>query len=219
MRNDKHLAIKLRKQGKSYNKISKELDISKSTLSDWFSNIQWSQKIKKELIRKANYIAKKRLRLICKARREYWEKWREEFRKEAHKEFSSLITNPLFITGINLYWAEGDGKLKNGRVELVNTDPRMMALFVKFLRRVTKIPKNKIFAWMTLYPDLSENKCKLFWSKSIGISPTRFQKTQFIRGRHPTKKVEYGMCAVQVNSRGLKEKIFTWIELLSRKLS
>ncbi|OIO45649.1 MAG: hypothetical protein AUJ24_00230 [Parcubacteria group bacterium CG1_02_36_42] len=218
MRNDKHLAIKLRRKGKSYNKISKELDIPKSTLSDWFSNFRWSQKIKKELERKANYIARKRLRLICKARREYWEKWREEFRKEACKEFPLLLKDPLFITGINLYWAEGDSKLKNGRVELVNTDPRMIALFVKFLRKIVRVPDDKIFAWLTIYPDLSENRCRSFWSRNIGLAPKSFHKTQVIYGRHPTKKVEYGMCSVQVNSRGLKEKIFTWIDLFCHKL-
>ncbi len=219
MRNDKHLAIKLRKKGKSYNKISKELNIPKSTLSDWFVNTAWSKKIKKELGRKANYIARKRLRLINKARREYWESWREKFRKEAQKEFPFLFINPLFITGINLYWGEGDSKLANGRVELVNTDPRIISLFVKFLRKVAKVPKDKILAWITIYPDLSEEKCKSFWSKASEIPSEQFLKTQIIKGRHPSKKVEYGMCSVIVNSRGLKEKIFTWIDLLSHKLS
>ena len=49
MRNDKHLALKLRKLGKSYNKISNELDIPKSTLCSWFSKIDWSQSVKEEL--------------------------------------------------------------------------------------------------------------------------------------------------------------------------
>lgn len=70
MRNDRHLAIKLRKKGASYNKIRKELGIPKSTMNYWFRNLRWSQQIKKELTRKALYIAKKRLRLINKARRE-----------------------------------------------------------------------------------------------------------------------------------------------------
>lgn len=47
MKNDKHLAIKLRKLWKSYNKISKELGIPKSTLVTWLSNAKWSIRIKK----------------------------------------------------------------------------------------------------------------------------------------------------------------------------
>jgi hypothetical protein len=202
----------------SYNQISKELSIPKSTMHYWFRKLEWSQKIKKELTRKAIYIAKKRLRLINKARKEMWEKWREGFRKEARKEFPFLITNPLFIAGVNLYWAEGDSKLENGQVKLVNTDPRMIPLFVKFLRKVAKVPRDKISAWMILYPDLLEEKNKFFWSKISGIPFKKFQKTQFIKGRHPTKKVEHGMCVIQVNSRGLKEKILTWIDLLYHKI-
>jgi hypothetical protein len=89
---------------------------------------------------------------------------------------------------------------------------------VKFLRKITKTPEDKIFAWMILYPDLSEEKCKSFWSKISKIPQRRFAKTQFIKGKHPTKKVKHGMCVVQVNSRGLKEKIFTWIDLLHHKI-
>ena len=86
MRDDKHIAIKLRKRGESYNKISQELSISKGTLSNWFSGLGWSETIKKELTRKANYTARKRLRLINKDRREMWERWRQGFRNEAKKK-------------------------------------------------------------------------------------------------------------------------------------
>jgi len=219
MRIDKHLAIKLRKQNKSYNEISRELGVPKSTLSEWFSDKDWSQKIKIGLVRRANYIAKRRLRLINKARKEMWEQWREEFRKEARKEFSKLLKDPLFTTGINLYWGEGDSKLKNGKVELVNTDPRIISLFVKFLRKIAKVPENKILVWLNLYPDLSEKKCKSFWGNICKISPAQFRKTQFIKGKHPTKRLEHGICSVMVHSRGLKEKIFTWIDLLCHKLT
>ena len=103
MRNDKHLALKLRKLGKSYNKISNELDIPKSTLCSWFSKIDWSQSVKEELVRKANYIARKRLVLFNKKRREMWERWRERARQQARDNFSYLKDNPLFIAGIMLF--------------------------------------------------------------------------------------------------------------------
>jgi predicted transcriptional regulator len=106
MRNDKHLAIKLRKKGKSYKKIGAELGIPKSTLSGWLSGLQWTYTIKDELTRKANYIAKKRLRLINKKRSEEWEQWRENFRKRARKQFPHLLKDPLFTIGVSFYWGE-----------------------------------------------------------------------------------------------------------------
>jgi hypothetical protein len=218
MRNDKHLALKLRKQGKSYAKIGKELNIPKSTLSEWFSKAEWSCEIKKELTRKAIFIAKKRLRLIVARRREYWEKLREKYRQKARNEFPRFLNDPLFVAGISLYWGEGHSKMQGGRVELANVDPRMISIFARFLTEIAKISKEKIRVWLILYTDLSEKRCKSFWSQASGIPETQFYKTQFIKGRHKTKKLENGICEIQTYNRELKEKIFTWINMLYNEL-
>jgi orotate phosphoribosyltransferase-like protein len=85
MRNDRHLAIKLRKKGLSYNKISKELEIPKSTLHYWFRNLKWSQEIKKELTEKAIRKATKQIRAMARANKERWIKWREMHRKKSQE--------------------------------------------------------------------------------------------------------------------------------------
>ncbi|KKP80446.1 MAG: hypothetical protein UR81_C0028G0006, partial [Candidatus Levybacteria bacterium GW2011_GWB1_35_5] len=41
---DRQRAIELRKQGKSYGQIKKQLGIAKSTLSDWLSKYPLSEK-------------------------------------------------------------------------------------------------------------------------------------------------------------------------------
>ena len=218
MRNDKHIAIKLRKEGKSYNKISKGLGIAKSTLSDWFSNLDWSDVIRQELARKANFIARKRLRLVNKQRREMWEKWRQDHRDEASRQFPLLKNNPLFLAGLMLYWGEGDSVMKNCFVRLANTHPDMITIFTLFLREICCVPEGKIKVQMILYPDLREDVCKGFWMKASNVSQDQFIKTQYIKGRHPTKRLNYGICSVYVSSRGLKEKIFIWLKLYQDKL-
>ena len=45
-----------------------------------------------------------------------------------------------------------------------------------------------------------------------------FVKPYFIKGREKKKRVNYGICSVQVYSRELKEKILEWIDLYSVKL-
>lgn len=219
MRNDRHIAIKLRRAGKSYNKISKELGVPKSTLSDWFSSIGWSKTVKRELTRKANYIARKRLRLINKERRTMWEQWRERAREEARKEFPRLQRNPLFIAGIMLYWGEGDSKIENCHVRLSNTSPNMIRLFSIFLQKICHVPTEKLRAAVILYPDLNEIRCKRVWSTASGIPEKQFTKTQFIKGFHPTKRLAHGICLVYLSSRQLKEKIFVWIDLFHKQFS
>ena len=217
MRSDKHLALKLRRQGKSYNKISKEFNIPKSTLSDWFSQLGWSKDIKNELTRRANYIAIKRLRLFNKKRREIWEQWREKAREQARRDFPLLKNNPLFIAGLIIYWGEGDSKIKNP-FRLSNTDPRMIALYTKFLNKSLNIPKENLRSTIILYPDLSEEKCMNFWATTIGIPKSQFYKTQFIKGKHPTKRLSNGICMITCGNRQIKEKILVWIDLLSKSL-
>lgn len=219
MRNDRHLAIKLRKQKKSYNKISEELGIPKSTLVYWFKNKNWSQQIKKELTKNALYTAKKRLRLINKARREKWARWHEKCRKQARKEFSHFKKNPLFLAGLMLYWGEGDSKIENGLVRLSNTDPEMIKIISLFLQKSCGIPKEKIKITLILYPDLNEDKCKDLWSKASGIPKNKFYKTQVIYGKHPTKRLLHGICNIYVASRELKEKIFVWLKLYQQELT
>lgn len=214
MRNDRHLAINLRRKGKSYNEIRKELGIPKSTLNSWFQGLRWSQFVKKNLSEKALRLSTKRMRKIAKANKERWLKWRKQYRDEAVKEFPQLKSNPLFTAGLMLYWGEGDGNLKND-TRLSNIDPRMITLFNKFLLNICKVSKDDIFLSLTIYPDLSDNKCKIFWSNKTGISQNQFNKTQIIYGKHPTKRLENGICTIRVRrSRGLKEKIVIWINLL-----
>ena len=218
MRNDRHLAIELRKRGISYNKIQKKLGIPKSTISYWFKNESWSQEIKKVLTKKALYVAKKRLRLVNKARRIKWEKWRKNARKEARKEFFYLQKDPLFLAGLMLYWGEGDSKIENGIVRLSNTDPKMIKIISLFLQQKCGVPKEKIRITLILYPDLDENKCKTLWSKVSGIPKNKFYKTQIIYGKHPTKRLKYGICNIYVASRKLKEKILIWTKLYQQEL-
>lgn len=103
MRNDRHLAIKLRRKGSSYNRISKELGIPKSTMCYWFRDLRWSKIIKKKLTKKAKIQATKRLRAVIRAQKKRWKIWSKQYREEAKKEFLVLKSNPLFLTGLMLY--------------------------------------------------------------------------------------------------------------------
>ncbi|MFH0792118.1 MAG: hypothetical protein V1905_02815 [bacterium] len=216
MRKDKELATILRRNGNSYREISKKLNIPKSTIGCWFRNVPWSEKTKETLTAKARIETNVRIRIMAEKNKQKWAAWRESYRKEAMEEFPELASNPLFITGIMLYWGEGDKKAENGRVSLVNTDERMLPLFIRFLSEICKVPKEKIIVSTTLYPDLSEEDCNKFWREQTGIPKEQFWKTQFIKGKMIRKKVSHGMCTVCVLSRGLKEKILIWIGLASQ---
>lgn len=214
MRKDKMLALALRKRGYSYNLIHKKLNVPISTLSDWFSNIRWSQVIKRDLTKRAFEKVYPQLRAMSKARSIMWEKWREDARQEAIRKFSKFVKDKLFVAGIMLYWGEGDQTPK-GAVRLANTDPRMIALFSEFLKKYCLLAGREMKVAIVIYPDLSSDGCKIYWSRVSGVPTERFAKVQVIQGRHPTKKLSHGICYIGVNSRQIKEKILKWIELFA----
>lgn len=205
-------AFLLRREGKSYNEISKALNISKSSISHWFKNINWSENLKKELTQRAKKITTEKLNNFRKTR---WEKFYTKARKEAIKEFPKLIKNPLFIAGVMLYWGEGDNKSKT-RLSFTNTDPRMVKIFFTFLKKILRIKKNKLTVSLILYPDLREKTCKEFWITEASLQSARFVKTQYIQGRHKARKLNWGICMLNFSDGYNKEKIRTWIDLFSK---
>jgi hypothetical protein len=217
MRPDKSLAVKLRREGKSYNEISKELGIPKSTLSGWFHKHPTSERIRKMLTSPRNKAVAERIKRFAANNKLRWQRWREEARIEAERDFTALSRSRLFVTGIMLYWAEGDSNPKNP-LRFTNTDPRMISLYVRFLTDTLSIPPYKLRVALVVYPDLSKTKCTAFWSKVTALPHAQFYKPQVIKGRSTKKRLPNGICSIVLGSRQMKEKVIKWIDLLSKNL-
>lgn len=213
MRKDKEEALELRRQGKSYKQIGRELNIPMGTLAGWFRNLPWSQEIKNRLSSEISLANPKALQRMAEANRERWRIKHEEYRALAVKEFAVLKNDPLFLAGLMLYWGEGEKNPKSSQVKLTNSDPAMIKTFYLFLRKAVQISEDKIHAWLLLYPDLVDSVQKNFWSVTTGLSLDKFKKSIVIQGRHPSKRLSYGVCTIFVSSRALKERVLKWIEL------
>jgi hypothetical protein len=208
--------LKLRLQKKSYREIAAILDIAKSTVGYWVADDPQSLAVKEELTQK-NYVRSRvRLRRMIVSARARWAREHAETVRVAWEFFLAHARNPLFVAGLMLYWGEGDSKQKNP-LRLSNTDCRMIASYVDFLRSLMHIPDEKIRVGLVLYPDLSDTACKKFWSDVTGLPEENFVKTQYIKGRHPTKRLAHGICMVVVNKRSEKLKMLSWIDFFSKQ--
>ncbi|OGN28296.1 MAG: hypothetical protein A2941_02015 [Candidatus Yanofskybacteria bacterium RIFCSPLOWO2_01_FULL_49_17] len=219
MRKDKIRAYELRRQEKSYSEISQVLNIPKSTLTSWFKKEEWSKTIRDKLGKEQSFSWPKKLAAIQKANKARWGKLHETYRNAGEKEFESLKNNPLFIAGLMLYWGEGNNSPKYSQVKLANSDPTMIRVFYNFLKEALSIQKERIFVWLLLYPDLNDEMQKRFWNKATGIPVSQFKNSIFIKGRHPTKRLSYGVCNIYINSREIKEKVLLWINLYQKLLA
>jgi hypothetical protein len=217
MRKDKDKALKLRREGKSYKQIKKELGVPMSTLSDWFIGQKWSEDIKETLLVGAYTKSKIRIENLNKIRGENLKKLYVEARQEAVQDFELLKNNPIFIAGISIYWGEGDRASKNG-FRVCNSDSGMIKLFIHFLIVICGLDPKRLRIWLLLYPDLDEKRCKDFWKQSTGLKDANFTKSIIIAGRHKVNRLSYGVGNVSYSSRYLKEKMLVWINLLSKNI-
>ena len=217
MRDDKKEIERLRMRGMSYKEISKRMKVPVSTLSGWFQDQKWSQLIKERLQRSSIEQGTVRMRSLNKARGGELARLYEQAKEEALAEFGALKYNPLFITGIMLYWGEGD-KLTKSVTKLTNTDPQMIRLFSMFLREACGLPKEYVRASLLLYPDNDKAESFKFWADSTQLESTQFRGSTVIQGKHKTRRLKNGICLIYVSSSYFKVKMLAWLDLLPKEL-
>lgn len=208
--------MRLRSAQKSYKEIAVALNVSKGTVYYWLKDEPSSKTVKTALVRQNIERNKIRIQRLIEAMRVKRERRAAEIERQADIEFERFIVEPLFSAGITMYWGEGDSKPKNP-LRLSNTDPRMIRLYVIFLKSFLKVPVAKIKIGLILYPDLKEKPCIDFWSNTAGLPCENFLKTQYIKGRHPTSRLEHGICMVIVSGNFHKIKVLRWIEIFSKR--
>jgi len=225
MRKDKILAIKLRLQGKSYGEIQKSLGVSKSTLSEWLSNVVISEQAR---IRIEQRSRKKSVAGLIKRNKQQTINAQiraKNIRKQAIAEMADLSKKDLLILGSALYWAEGYKKLKtrNGKevthhgVSLTNSDPFLVKIFLRFLREYCNVPEEKIKAGLRIFEHHNADEILKFWQKETKILSSNFGK--IYRGisissqrKRPFNRLPYGVIQINVNNTALFHKIMGYIE-------
>lgn len=215
----KEKAISLRRKGKSYGEINSILGIPKSTLSTWLKDLPISKEVKENNINKAKFVWSRNITQFNKIRSEKYKIKEAEIISDYAKEIPKFSKDALFWTGLSLFWAEG-GKKEKWSIHFVNSDPviikTMMLFFKKFC---TENDKDFVFR-IHLYPNIDDDKAKLFWSKTVGINNAKFYKSQMGKsginlGKRKINQLPYGTLHIYINNSLLVKKIKGWLKGLS----
>lgn len=203
---EKILAIKMRKSGKSYGNILKVVNVSKSTLSLWLRDIEVSKKNLDKILKgreKSRYFAAlsrktdriNRTKIII---------------DKAEIEFKKLINNKLFLSGLLLYWAEGDKKQE--RVKFANSDSNMIKLMMKWFREVCLVEESKFRIALHIHSLHSSPEVTDYWSKITGVDKRQFHKLYIKKTSLKSRKniLYEGTCSIVINSKELFRKIIGW---------
>lgn len=209
-------AIKLRLQGYTYGQIRRELNLAKSTLSDWLKNLPLSEE---------------QLSLLSKNRDNSRDIRVERFRQAAKnkrllrltklfntqkKRLLPLSERELLMAGLFLYW--GEGNKQRGRVAVSNTDPRVIQFAMYWMNKILKVPKRKMGILLHLYSDMDNQVEMEFWSQTLGIPKEQF-KTPYIkkstREGLSYKGFGHGTCNLICLDSALAEKIAMSIKAIA----
>ncbi len=208
-------AIKLRKKGKSYSQIKKEVKVSKSSLSLWLRRYPLSE-IRLRELRDFNEQRIERFRNTMRAKRET--RLKEVYQKEQNY-LLPLTKKELYIAGLLLYWGEG-AKTTPYVASLSNTNPEVVKFFLFWLSSVMHVPGNKIVVRLHIYADMDKRNETNFWSKQLGLPLNQFKppyvKKTTLRGL-TYKGFGHGTCNLIVYGREYIEKIMMGIKVISDK--
>ncbi|MDP2632990.1 MAG: hypothetical protein Q8P25_04710 [Candidatus Curtissbacteria bacterium] len=120
----------------------------------------------------------------------------------------------LKIASSMLYWAEGVKSGDGHVVDFPNSDPKMILLYLKFLRKVCRINESKLRVLLYCYANQSSNELINYWSHIMQIPSVQFQKPYVRKDYNPNgRKMLYGLVHIRYNDTKLFRQVVEWIEL------
>ncbi len=134
------------------------------------------------------------------------------------KKYLTPKEEKLKIAGIMLYWAEGSKNLarqnRGATVDLANSDPLMIQLFLEFLRKICGIDKKRLRILLYCYANQDIKALKRYWHKVTKISLNQFIKSYVREDFLPDKigKMKYGLVHIRYSDKKLFLQIKTWIK-------
>ncbi len=184
-------AIVLRKKGMTYSEISNAIKVSKGTLSPWLRDVWLNEdaqiiiksKIAARQEKSSDTLRKKRLA-------------RNDFAiAEALKLMEKInpTTEILLLLLSLIYWCEGSKTVSEG-VSFTNSDPHLLEFFVRNFEKVFKVNRNTFRVTMHLHDYHEEEKQLSFWSKTLKIPRSQFNKSYLKKNTGKFSKKDYQGC-------------------------
>jgi len=222
----KKQAIELRKKGRTYFEIQKELgvNIAKSTLSYWCQGVElpiyYQEKIAKIVLK--NREKSRAVALIVKKER------RDQF-LQSIIDRNLHLTNKLTDKDVSkiilavIYGCEGAKWKTHSGLLLGNSDPSLLRFYVGLLKKCyPNVISNKVFrCWVSHRADQDINELNKFWSKELNIPFKCFYKIKpdpRTIGK-PTKKKDYkGVCVVSSRGSEIQLELEAIAKILFAKL-
>ncbi|MBI3614963.1 MAG: hypothetical protein HY211_00415 [Candidatus Omnitrophica bacterium] len=119
----------------------------------------------------------------------------------------------LKTAGLMLYW--GEGAKQHHTVDLANTDPKVILVFLRFLREICGVSESRLRAFLYIYEGQNVDHIRRYWSELTRIPESQFFKpyiSRFRSGRVRQKVLPNGVFHIRYSDKRLLQQILSWIE-------
>jgi transcriptional regulator with XRE-family HTH domain len=176
---ERERARELRALGWTMPDIAAELGVSRGSVSSWTRDVPFVPQPRSRARRRGpNVLQQAKAAEI------------DRLLAEGRARIGELSERDLLIAGTALY--AGEGSKTDGRLSLANSDPRMILMFVTWLRCCFSIDEERFRMRLYLHEGLDLQAATSFWSELTGISAERFGQSyravpdpSIRRSKHP----------------------------------
>jgi transcriptional regulator with XRE-family HTH domain len=202
--------------GLSIREIASLLDVSRGTVSVWVRDVQLTPAQRRALAARNPALnprfngSKTRARRALAARLEY----------QAEGRALAGRRDPEFAAGCMLFWAEGSRE--RNAVKFTNSDPEMMAFFLRFLRRHFGVTNDMVAVWCNLFADHSASREEIeqFWLDTLQLPRSSLGKSTVnvyskYSNRLRKNRLPYGTCRIAVYRTRIVQALYGAIQELA----
>ena len=202
---DRARARELRARSWTLDEIARELGVSKSSVSVWVRDVEFTPKPRNRGHRtqKPHPLHLAKLAEI------------ERLDEAGRTAVGELDDRELLLVGTALYW--GEGFKGDGAVGMANTDPACLHFFVDWLRRCFDIDESRLRVRVYLHSGLDLDSAERYWSELLRIPRAQFGKA-YRAAADPSRrrsKHAHGCPAVVYSDSSLHRRVMGLVRALS----
>jgi hypothetical protein len=121
----------------------------------------------------------------------------EELLEQGRRRIGALSEREFLVAGAALY--AGEGSKTDGAVGFANSDPRILASFLTWLRRFFDIDESRLRMRIYLHEGLDIEAATSFWADIVDIPPSQFRRPYRARPDSTIRlnKHEYGCASIE----------------------
>jgi len=184
-------ARELRERGLACNEIAAELGVSKSSVSLWVRDMPRPERLSFEASRQRQAAGVAR---FWAEERKLREAARVAVSTAAANEIGDLTDREILIAGAIAYWCEGAKNKphrRSDRIDFINSDPRMIKFFLRFLE-TAGVSRDRVVFQISIHEtaDLAATQC--FWLETVGIEGAQFNRPLIKRHKPQTVRKNIG---------------------------